>query len=799
MENYLEQLNEQQRAAVEYCDGPQLVIAGAGSGKTRVLTYKIVHLLQMGLTPYRIMALTFTNKAAREMRERIERLVGAEVARQLWMGTFHSIFSRLLRINAERIGFRHDFTIYDTSDSRSLIKLIVRDMGLDDKVYKPATIQSIISNMKNSLISPEDYERHQGLRDEDARAKRPLTYAIYKAYWERCRLASAMDFDDLLFYTNIMLRDCPDLLEKYQEMFQYILVDEYQDTNFAQHLIVLQLSKQHNRLCVVGDDAQSIYSFRGANIDNILKLKNSFPDLQTFKLERNYRSTQNIINAANSLIEKNRRQIAKHIFSENAVGERISVIECFSDYEEAYVVANQIASIKARHGDSYEDFAILYRTHAQSRTLEEALSNGGRRDKHGNMRHAIPYRIYGGLSFYQRKEVKDAVSYFRLAINPDDDEALRRVINTPARGIGETTVGKLQHCALTHEVSIWTVLNAPEQHELPVNAGTQRKLDNFVELINGFKRMNDEGADAYTIAKTVIERTQMLAILMNDKTPENISRQENLTELLNGVKEFVDDKLEQGIDANTLGDFLAEVSLLTDQDTDDPDNEEKVTLMTVHAAKGLEYKNVFIVGMEEDLFPSSMSMDSMNGIEEERRLFYVAITRAMRTCIITYATSRYRNGETRSCVKSRFLNDIDREYLQSSGTANATRNTARNSGRDYNDFNAMRQQWNNPGRRTGSNASTPSPPRERTTIKRATPSATPSTPPATPSTPADSEFRTHTAKEIRIGQRIHHFRFGPGEVTQIDTKGDAKIVVIFDDGSQRTFLLKFAKFKIISG
>ncbi|MBQ7690625.1 MAG: UvrD-helicase domain-containing protein [Muribaculaceae bacterium] len=778
MENYLDQLNAQQRAAVEYCDGPQLVIAGAGSGKTRVLTYKIVHLLQLGLAPWRVMALTFTNKAAREMRSRIEQLVGGEVARQLWMGTFHSIFSRLLRINAERIGFRHDFTIYDASDSRSLIKLIVRDMDLDEKDYKPATLQAIISSVKNALISPDDYEHHAGLRGEDDRAQRPMTYAIYKTYWERCRVAGAMDFDDLLFYTNILLRDCPDLLEKYQQMFQYILVDEYQDTNFAQHLIVLQLSQSHNRLCVVGDDAQSIYSFRGANIDNILTLEKAYPELRTFKLERNYRSTQTIINAANTLIEKNNRQIAKHLYSENALGDRIPVIQCFSDYEEAYVVANQITSIKARYGDSYDDFAVLYRTNAQSRVLEEALSNGGRRDKHGNVRNAIPYRIYGGLSFYQRKEIKDAVCYFRLAINPDDDEALRRVINTPTRGIGDTTVGKLQHCAIDNGVSIWKVVADPDRYELAINAGTKKKLADFAALIQGFMRMIDQGKDAFTVARAVIGRTRMLAILMNDKTPENISRQENITELLNGVQSFVDSKLEQGIDANTMPDFLAEVSLLTDQDRDDPDG-EKVTLMTVHAAKGLEFKNVIIVGVEEDLFPSAMSKDSMSGIEEERRLFYVAITRAMRTCVITYAMSRYRNGITQTCSMSRFLRDIAPQYLLTTSTGaidggrkQAAAATSRSS------HNTFGPEWTS-----------------RSGKQQATASHVPSTA-SQPAAPIEG-FGTHQACELAEGSIIHHSQFGRGVIKSIDTTGaDARIVVEFDETS-RTLMLKYAKFKIL--
>ncbi len=782
-EDYLEKLNEQQRAAVEYCDGPQLVIAGAGSGKTRVLTYKIVHLLRQGYEPWRIMALTFTNKAAREMRERIEPLAGPEVAAQLWMGTFHSIFSRLLRRNAERIGFKADFTIYDQSDSRSLIKLIVKDMGLDDKIYKPATIQNQISNAKNALITPDDYARHQDLIDADRDAQRPETAAIYKAYWNRCRIAGAMDFDDLLLYTNILLRDHEDVLKQYQEFFRYILVDEYQDTNFSQHLIVHQLSKQYNRLCVVGDDAQSIYSFRGANIDNILRLQRFYPDIKTFKLERNYRSTQNITEAANSLIEKNRRQIAKHLFSKNQRGERIPVIQCFSDYEEAYVVANQIAALKARQGDSYEDYAVLYRTNAQSRVLEEALSNGGRRDKHGNMRSAIPYRIYGGLSFYQRKEVKDAICYLRLIINPDDDEALRRVINYPSRGIGDTTVGKITHCATQNGVSLWQVINNPESNGLNVNRGTLTKLEGFITLMKGLIELNQNGSDALTVTQEMVKQTRIKSVLLGDSTPENISRIENLDELVNAVNDFQQIKEESGDEHYQIGDFLAETSLLTDQDMNDPDG-EKVTLMTVHAAKGLEFRNVIIVGVEEDLFPSAMSAGSLYQIEEERRLLYVAITRAEVNCIITYATSRYHNGQTKSCVMSRFLRDIAPEYLLLGSTNSAPVPSRKRANRWDEDLEV--------------------PPRPSRPSSQSKPSsqprtATPPRPAATPpQAPASGNFTIHSVEELHVSSEILHQRFGRGSVTSIDTSGDAKIDVMFTDGQTRKLLLKFAKFEILN-
>ena len=799
-EDYLGKLNQQQRAAVEYCDGPQLVIAGAGSGKTRVLTYKIVHLLMQGYEPWRIMALTFTNKAAREMRERIEPLAGPEVAAQLWMGTFHSIFSRLLRRNAELIGFKPDFTIYDQSDSRSLIKLIVKDMGLDDKVYKPTTLQNQISNAKNALITPEDYARNQALIDADRDAQRPQTAAIYKAYWNRCHIAGAMDFDDLLLYTNILLRDHEDVLERYQEFFRFILVDEYQDTNFSQHLIVHQLSKKYNRLCVVGDDAQSIYSFRGANIDNILSLKRFYPDIKTFKLERNYRSTQTITDAANSLIEKNKGQIAKHLFSKNQVGDKIPVIKCFSDYEEAYVVANQIAALKARQGDSYEDYAVLYRTNAQSRVLEEALSNGGRRDKHGNMRSAIPYRIYGGLSFYQRKEVKDAICYFRLIINPDDDEALRRVINYPSRGIGDTTVGKITHCASENGVSLWQVMNHAEQFGLNVNRGTLTKLEGFTTLMKGLIELNQQGNDALTVAREAIRRTHIKSILMGDNTPENISRIENLDELMNAVSDFQQGKEESGNEHCQIGDFLAETSLLTDQDMNDPDG-EKVTLMTVHAAKGLEFRNVIIVGVEEDLFPSAMSMDSLYQIEEERRLLYVAITRAEVNCVITYASSRYHNGQTKSCVMSRFLRDIAPEYLLMGSTNSAPVPSRKRTRWDDDDIDGMRDRWNNVKDKTPrpSRPSNPSRPNNLSSISRPSSAPRPSSPsPATPSSDGNGNFTIHTADELTEGCKILHQRFGRGMVSNIDTSGsDAKIDVEFADGQTRKLLLKFAKFEIL--
>ena len=783
MEDYLNKLNEQQKQAVIYCDGPQLVIAGAGSGKTRVLTYKIVHLMKLGYLPSHIMALTFTNKAADEMRERITNLVGEKEASFLWMGTFHSIFAKLLRFNADRIGFKQDFTIYDTSDSRSLIKLIIKDMQLDDKVYRPNVVHSRISMMKNALMTPYYYERDNKLRKEDERFNRPLTYEIYKTYCQRCKIAGAMDFDDLLVYTNILLRDNPDVLKKYQERFEYILVDEYQDTNFAQHMIITQLAREHNHICVVGDDAQSIYSFRGANISNILDLNKSFPTIKTFKLERNYRSTKNIIGAANSLIDKNKRQIKKNIFSENPIGTKVNVVACYNDYEEAYVVASTISSLKAREGCSYNDFAVLYRTNAQSRVLEEALGSGGLKNKHGEKRRPIPYRIYGGLSFYQRKEIKDALSYFRLTINPNDDEALRRVINYPTRGIGATTMDKVQHCAIDDEVSLWQVITDPAKHRLSVNNGTLRKLQSFVELINSFTEQDRAGVDAYELGRTIIERSGIMADLMKEKSVEIISKQENLDELLTAMHNFVDEQTQQGINETKMTDFLAKASLATDQDTDKSVG-ECVTLMTVHAAKGLEFMNVIVVGVEEDLFPAAMSKDSILSIEEERRLLYVAITRAEKNCVITYAKSRFRNGSNVNCQPSRFIKDMDDKFLVNSATSKTPVQNYTES--DYRPFN-----------KKTSSSSYNSFNENKSSLKPLTSAISKPTPMNSVVHSNDSDFSLHNLDEINEGNEIIHNRFGKGVITKIDNRGNApKIIVEFEVMGQRTLLLKYAKFKI---
>lgn len=769
MNDYLDNLNNQQRDAVIYTDGPQLVIAGAGSGKTRVLTYKIVHLLSLGYEPWRILALTFTNKAAREMRERIEQLVGSKVASRIWMGTFHSIFARILRQNAERIGFKPNFTIYDTADSKSLIKSIIKDMDLDEKIYKPTVVQSAISAAKNALISPEKYAGNRELTEADRRSRRPLIHAIYRTYRNRCVTADAMDFDDLLYYTNFLLRDNPDLLHHYQEYFRYILVDEYQDTNFAQHVIVTQLCSANPHLCVVGDDAQSIYSFRGANISNILNLRNAYPNLMTFKLEQNYRSTQTIINAANSLIAKNTMQIPKRVFSQNESGSRIEVVQSYSDFEEGYLVANRISQVKMQSKDSFEDFAILYRTNAQSRVLEESLR-----------KRNIPYRIYGGLSFYQRKEVKDAIAYFRLSINPADDEAFRRVINYPARGIGETTLNKIIRAAIENNVSAWDIINNIEKYNLDVNSGTRKKLDGFRELIQSFIDANAAGQNAEEVAKLIIAKTQLLAILMSDNTPENLAKRENLEELLSGVKEFIETHTEEGNEAISLTDFLGEVSLATDQDTSDNDEQaqERVTMMTVHAAKGLEFSNIFIVGVEEDLFPSAMANNSIEEIEEERRLLYVAITRAKKFCMMSYASSRYRNGTTCTTSPSRFLRDIDPQYLNI--TSGAKISPPRQS------FSSYTSSYHSGTIRPSSPAS------PRLVAPRGT------VPLSSKISAAPAAAGTQSVNNLREGMVIEHSRFGRGTITIIDTShADPRITVEFDNLGSRVLLLKFARFNII--
>ncbi|MDE7388237.1 MAG: UvrD-helicase domain-containing protein [Muribaculaceae bacterium] len=766
-EDYLSQLNPSQREAVTYCDGPQLVIAGAGSGKTRVLTYKIVHLLANGYEPWRILALTFTNKAAREMRERIQAITGPQVAAKLWMGTFHSIFARILRAHTDRIGFKPGFTIYDTADSKALVKSIIKDMDLDDKVYKVSTVLSAISSAKNALISAQQYKNSKDIIDADKRARRPMTYAIYAAYVNRCFVANAMDFDDLLYFTNVLLRDNPDVRHHYQEFFRYVLVDEYQDTNFAQHLIVHMLTRESQKLSVVGDDAQSIYSFRGANIDNILRLQEAYPGLRTFKLEQNYRSTKTITNAANSLIAKNTRQIHKNAYSENEVGPAIELVQSFSDYEEGYLVANRITALRATQHDSFEDYAILYRTNAQSRVLEESLR-----------KRNIPYRIYGGVSFYQRQEVKDALAYFRLSLNPDDDEALRRVINTPTRGIGDTTLNRLTRAALEAGVSIWTVLTQLDIYPTGITAAPARKLADFARLIEGFAELNLRGDDAFSVAEKIITASGLLAMYLGSHTPENVAKRENLEELLNAVREFVEETAEEGGTDVSLGAFMGVASLATDQDSDDTDMQasERVTLMTVHAAKGLEFRNVFVVGVEEELFPSGMSMGSLREIEEERRLLYVAITRAKRFCMLSHARSRFRNGQTVMPQPSRFLKDIDPTYLKctdGSGTS------------PYFQPGVMRSAPNDYPEPHGWGLGAPVPDRSRmVSVGR-----------RDASTPAQT---VDQHGDLSVGTEIEHQKFGRGRITTIDTStGDVRVTVDFVSSGTKTLLLKFAKFTIV--
>ena len=761
--SYLDLLNPQQREAVIYHDGPSLVIAGAGSGKTRVLTYKIVDLINHGFEPFRILALTFTNKAAREMKERVAAAVDPKVASRLWMGTFHSVFLRILRSHADQIGYRRDFTIYDAADSKALIKSIIKDMALDEKTYKPSTIASIISNAKNSLVSAEAYMADKASRDADKRANRPLTAYIYSTYQKRCRSASAMDFDDILFQMNLLLRDFPDICRHYQEFFRFILVDEYQDTNFAQHLIISRLAGENMKLCVVGDDAQSIYSFRGANISNILNLSNNFQGLKVFKLERNYRSTQNIINAAGSLIDKNTSQIRKNVYSENEAGSPVAVISTYSDLEEAFLVANKIAQTQLTCHDSLDEYAILYRTNAQSRQLEESLR-----------KRSIPYRIYGGLSFYQRKEVKDAICYFRLTVNPHDDEALRRVINFPARGIGETTLKKLTHAAIESGKSIWEVLGDPSAAGLTLNAGTMRKLNSFHDLIDDFFQRNQTGENAHTLGSYIFSQTGLISMLLHDKTPESISKKENLEELLAGLNDFVEQRSEEGKTETSISDYLSEISLATDQDQSDDNDTPKVTMMTAHAAKGLEFKHVWIVGVEEELFPSAMSMDSLSQIEEERRLLYVAITRAKATCTMTFAKSRFRNGQSMMTRPSRFLYDIDRKYLNIESSSK---------------FETLSSGFVDPSGNYWSRQRIPSatPGRQSSFADRQ----------YSNSTPSPDNAMLHSPSELKIGTRINHSRFGKGTVTAIsDISGDPMIAVRFDQVGDKKLLLKFARFTI---
>lgn len=764
--DYTKDLNESQLNAVLYDDGPSLVIAGAGSGKTRVLTYKIAHLLESGYEPWNILALTFTNKAAREMKERIARQVGGERARHLWMGTFHSVFSRILRAEAHHIGFGSRFTIYDAADGKSLIRSIIKEMGLDEKTYKPGSVQARISNAKNHLVSPAAYASHKEAYESDRSAGMPMIRDVYRQYQQRCRQAGVMDFDDLLVYTFMLFREHPDVLERYRDQFRYVLVDEYQDTNFAQHSIVLQLTEKNRRVCVVGDDAQSIYSFRGANIDNILYFTRTYPETKVFKLEQNYRSTQNIVSAANSLISKNERQIRKEVFSKREEGEPIGIFQAYSDVEEGDIVANKVSELHRKNGYGYAGFAVLYRTNAQSRVFEEAFR-----------KRNIPYKIYGGLSFYQRKEIKDAVAYFRMAVNPHDEEAFKRIVNYPARGIGDTTVNKIIAAAGQHNVSLWQVLDQPQACGLSVNKGTLTKLNDFRELIGSF--VEQAGTqNAYELGVDIIRRSGIMKDVSQDNSPENQSRKENIEELANGMNDFCSLRQEEGDTNILMAHFLSEISLLTDQDSDN-DEEEKVTLMTVHSAKGLEFKNVFVVGMEENLFPSGMVHDSPRALEEERRLFYVAITRAEEHCFLSFARTRFRYGKMEFGSPSRFLRDIDTRFLrlpQELSVGHSVDEEAKRFRRETEGgFIPVKREVTPPTQL----------PRPMKRVSEMKPS------------PAADNGRTSPIPSVQVGQLIEHERFGQGKVRYVEGEGDnAKAIIQFENAGEKQLLLRFARFKI---
>lgn len=770
MTNYLDTFNPPQRAAVEYCEGPSLVIAGAGSGKTRVLTYKIAYLMEHGYQPWSILALTFTNKAAGEMKDRIAKIVGVDYARMLWMGTFHSIFLRILRQEHEKIGFSANFTIYDAADSKSLVKSIIKEMELDDKTYKAGTVLNTISNAKNQLVTAEQYVSNRANAQIDARHNMSMLGQIFMRYSSRCKQSDAMDFDDILLYTYLLFENHPDVLEKWEQRFRYVLVDEYQDTNYAQHRIVWQLTRQHQHVCVVGDDAQSIYSFRGANIDNILTFQKIYGGARLFKLERNYRSTQNIVEAANSLIKKNSHQIQKDIFSENDRGERLHVLDTHSDIEEAKMVVNAIRSIKRREGCEYSDFAVLYRTNAQSRVFEEEMR-----------KEALPYRIYGGLSFYQRKEIKDVIAYFRLAVNPNDEEAFKRVINYPARGIGQTTVAKILATATQHEVSLWSVINNPEEYGLGVNKGTLTKIGVFREMIETFIE-NAQKMPANQIGTMIVKQSGIIADIYQDTTPENLSRQENVEELINGMQDFCDMRMEEGNENISLSDYLSEVSLMSDVDSDKGDDEHKVTLMTIHSAKGLEFGTVFVVGLEEGLFPSDMVSGNPREMEEERRLFYVAITRAKTHCYLSYAQCRFRYGQMEFSAPSRFLKDIDPKYLDRQQSMFSSRRSMDDD---------VQLPWQRRGSLLGG---------ERKETARPFRPAMPSVKPMPMSSrPQTTDHRPQTTDGgLSVGKHIIHNRFGRGEVLRIEGTGDStKATVQFENVGTKQLLLKFAKFEVI--
>ena len=830
----LNDLNEAQRAAVEYIDGPSLVIAGAGSGKTRVLTYKIAYLLSKGMKPWSIMALTFTNKAAREMKERIGRLVGDDLAQHLYMGTFHSIFSRILRAEAEHIGFNNNFTIYDETDSRSLIKAIVKEMGLDDKSYKPAAVHARISMAKNNLVSAESYASDAAIFEQNKRAQMPELGKIFVAYVQRCRQANAMDFDDLLVLTYRLFREHEEIRQKYAARFDYILVDEYQDTNHVQMSIVMQLCKEKLRVCVVGDDSQSIYSFRGANIDNILNYQKQLKGTRLFKLEQNYRSTQTIVKAANSLIKFNRNQIKKDVYSENAVGEKLQYKPAYSDKEEAVIVAKDIKRIKRQDDCGYHDFAILYRTNAQSRSFEEEFRKQG-----------IPYRIYGGLSFYQRKEIKDIIAYFRLVANPDDEEAIKRIINYPARGIGATTVMKIADCAHQNLVSFWEVIGEPAHYGLNVNKGTLAKLDNFRLLISSFIERS-HNTDVYELGDAIIKESGISQDIMSGRDADDLARQENLEEFLSGMSAFVEERREEGrMDEAFLTDYLQDVALLTDADSEGAKDEPRVSLMTVHAAKGLEFATVFIVGLEENIFPSPLAAMSVRELEEERRLLYVAITRAEKHCILTNAKNRFRYGKMEFDNPSRFIDEIDSSLIEAQdemggsyfgGGSSYDRSASYGERSSYGGGYGKRMPWDqkrrvsdreenvpewkrvtsqfrpDPKPTSDTSASSSSSSREslssgsfksvraldaaRRILGNNRSSSVSST--SSVSSSADSSSSGSSFGALKEGCKIEHQRFGVGVVRKLEGQGEnAKATVEFQNSGVKQLLLKYAKYTIL--
>ena len=759
--SYLDELNPSQREAAESIEGPTMVIAGAGSGKTRVLTFRIAFMMENGVDPFNILALTFTNKAAKEMTERIGKIVGPGEAKNITMGTFHSVFSRILRFNADRLGYPTNFTIYDTQDSKSLLKDIIKELNLDDKIYKPGMVLSRISSAKNNLISADAYEQNNDIMGEDIQSRRPELFQIYKSYVTRCFKAGAMDFDDLLFQTNVLLRDYPDVLHFYQQKFKYILVDEYQDTNYAQYLIVKKLAAVYENLCVVGDDAQSIYSFRGANIQNILNFRKDYPDFKLFKLEQNYRSTKNIVEAANSVIARNQDQIKKSVWTDNVVGSKLRVVRTLTDNEEGRVISSKIFDLKQGGIPTYNDFAILYRTNKQSRSFEEALRKLN-----------IPYKIYGGVSFYQRKEIKDLLSYFRLTTNPRDEEALKRVINYPKRGIGKTSIENMIIAANTYGVSMWDVISNMNQYPVALNAGTKAKLYEFITMINSFSAQLDK-LNAYDLAQTIAKSSGILRELHGekDKGPEEVERYQNIEELLAGIKEFTISKEEDS--DKSLAEFMIDVALLTDADLTS-ENEEKnhVTMMTIHSSKGLEFPHVFLVGLEENLFPSQMALHSRTELEEERRLFYVALTRAMNSCTLSYASSRFNWGQLVTSEPSRFIDEIEQSYLE-------FESPQRGGGRSL----SGRSTFDQP--HTGGlnkSFSSPTPPPSFKPMQQA----------------SGASKSTGSNENLKVGYIVNHDRFGKGKVTKLEGDGaDKKATIFFPHHGAKTVLLRFANLTIL--